>query len=162
MWKKIKSAIGFLLIIIGAGIVGPIVGDMIRNSDTVKNVLNNAIPSSKVQVTENELVKIMQKAAEILNKKMPMYIDEDTRMDRVAIEARKQMVYYYSFPRYSSNDIDKSWLLTTLKPDVKNRVCANEKMKIGLLQGATYVYSYSGNDNIEIARFGFNRIDCGL
>ena len=27
--------------------------------------------------------------------------------------------------------------------------------------GATYIYTYKGNDGVEIARIGINRDDCG-
>ncbi len=114
--------------------------------------------------TQQEVDAIITKGfaqiAEQKNRQGPTMIDKDTRWDRSEAGPGPRLTYFYSFPNYSSRDIAPSWLQANLKPDVKKSICANKEMQPSLRYGATYVYAYSGNDGMEIARFQINKNDC--
>jgi hypothetical protein len=154
MLKKILSALGFLLILI-AGAIGRDVGKHIGDAASRPSRLSP-------QQIEEKLIEGFTTAAQQINQQVPTMVDNDTRMDRASAGPGARLTYHYTFPKYTSRDIDQNWLLANLQPEVKKNVCANEKMKPSLQYGGIYVYSYAGSDKVEIARFEIDRDDCGL
>ena len=153
MIKKLLAVVGFIVVLI-ASAIGGLIG---------KEVGKSAF-SSKPSEYEREakLIEGFRTAAKQVNATLPTMIDEETRMDNVTVGPEARITYHYSFPNYSAGEIDSSWLLTNLRPDLKNNVCANSDMKPSLEYGGTYTYSYSGNDGILIVSFNLNGTDCGF
>ncbi len=156
MLKKILSALGFIAMLIAAVLGVTLVKEF------GKSVGNAASSPSKpsAQQIEEKLIEGFTKTAEQSNKRGPTMVDKDTRWDRSEVGPGVRVTYFYSFPSYSSRDIDSVWLQTNLKPEVKKGVCASKEMKPSLQYGATYAYAYSGNDGVEISRFEINKNDC--
>jgi hypothetical protein len=152
--KKLLSIFGFIAVLIAAAIGGGI------GKEAGKAAFSPSKPTQ--QQVEAKLYEGFNKAAEQANKRGPVMVDKDTRWDRSIAGPGARLTYYYSFPNYSSLDIKRDWLLTNLQPEVKKAVCGSQEMKLSLQYGGTYVYTYSGNDSIEIASFELNRNDCGL
>ena len=148
MLKKLLSVLGFIAILIAGGI-GKQIG---------KAAFSPSQPSA--QQIEEELNEGFTKAAEQSNRRGPIMVDQNIRWDRSVAGPGARLTYFYSFPKYSSRDIARDWLLANLQPDIKKSVCASKEMKPSLQYGGTYVYTYSGNDGMEIARFEINKNDC--
>ena len=151
MWKKVLSALGFIGILIAASIGGQI----------GKEVGKAALRPSQQEV-EAKLVEGFTKTANQYNQRLPMMVDQDTRLDKVTVEPGPRAVYHHTFPKYTSRDIDANWLQTKLRPEVMRKVCASADMKKSLPYGGIYVYAYSGSDGVEITRFEIDRNDCGF
>lgn len=152
MWKIVLSVLGFIVFIAVAHIVGNV------GKEVVKAHLSSSQPTQ--QQIDAKIYEAFKKAAEQLNRRGPVMVDQETRWDRSVAGPGARLTFFYSFPKYSARDIDRSWLLETLQPDIKKSVCGNQEMKSSLQHGGTYVYVYSGNDGIEIARFEVNRYAC--
>lgn len=154
MPKRVLEVLGLLVVLIAAAIAGGF-GKFIGQS---------IVGSSKQnpQQIEEQLTKGFTAAAKQINQRGPTMVDENTRLDRASVGPGARATYHYSFPNSSSRDVDASVLQATLPPTVKRKVCSNKDMRPSLLLGATYVYSYEGNDGIEIARFEVNQSDCAL
>jgi len=153
MWKKILSVLGFIVMLIAISIggqIGKVVGKF-------------AFAPSKLtqQQIEEKLLEGFAKAAEQLNARGLFMVDQDTRLDKSVAGPGARLTYFYSFPKYTSRDIERDRLLANLQPEVKKFVCGSKEMKPSLQYGGTYVYSYAGNDGVEIARFELNKHDCG-
>lgn len=154
MWKKLLSVFGFIAVLIAAAIGGGI------GKEVGKAAFSPSRPTQ--QQVDEKLYEGFNKAAEQSNRRGPVMVDQDTRWDRSVAGPGARLTYLYSFPKYSSRDIQREWLLTNVQSEVKKGVCGSKEMKPSLQYGGTYVYAYSGNDGIEIARFEINRNDCGL
>jgi hypothetical protein len=152
MLKKLLSILGFIAILIAVAIVGGI------GKQLGKAAFSPSKPSA--QQIEEKLIEGFTKAAEQSNKRGPVMVDQDTRWDRSAVGPGARLTYFYSLPKYSSREIDRGWLLANLKPEIKKGVCASKEMKPSLQYGATYIYAYSSNDGVEMARFEINKNDC--
>jgi len=111
---------------------------------------------SQQQRVERDFIK----AAEQMNEQNPVMVSENIRMDRVVAGPGARLTYFYSIPKHSSNDYDHNEFLANIKPGLKEEVCADKDMKFVLGYGAVYVYSYSGNDGVEIARVEVSKDDC--
>ena len=151
MWKKILSVLGFIGILIAASIGGLI------GKEAGKAAMK---PSS--QEVETILVEGFTKAANQYNQRLPMMVDQDTRLDKATVGPGPRAVYHHTFPKYTSRDIDANWLQTNLRSEVMRKVCASADMKKSLQYGGIYVYAYSGSDGVEITRFEIDRNDCGF
>lgn len=140
-------AIFFALV---AGVIGKEIG---------KSFFDNQPSQEQVN---NKLFEGLNKVVENINSKCPMMVDKNTRMDSASVGPGVKVTYYYTFPNYSSSDIGSSTITNDLFHQVKEKVCVNPDMKPSIQYGASYEYSYSGNDNIKIASFEIDRIKCGL
>lgn len=154
MLKKLVSALGFVVILIAMAISGQIGKEVGRFAFTPKK------PNQ--QDIDAELFQQMKEAARQLNKNTPMMVDSNTRMDSATVGPGLRITYHYTFPAFSSRDLKPSLLRSNLQPTVRQNVCKNSDMKLSLEYGATYRYSYSGNDGAHIYTFELNGNDCGF
>lgn len=152
MGKKILSVLVFIVVLIAASIGGQI------GKEVGKSALAPSKPTQ--QQIEEKLLEGFTKAAEQANAQGPIMVDQDTRWDKSVAGPGARLTYFYSFPKYSSRDIDRGWLLANLQPEVRKGVCDSKEMKPSLQYGGTYIYSYTGNDGVEIARFELSKLDC--
>ena len=149
--KKLLTAsawiVIFLATIIGGGI-GKLVGKAASTTDSPQQI-------------EAKLIEGFTMAATSVNQKLPMMVDQNTRLDKMTVGPGPRAVYHYTFPTYTSIDIDANLLQTNLKPEVTRKVCASDDMKKSIQYGGIYVFEYSGNDGIQITSFQIDRNDCG-
>ena len=129
-----------------------------------KEVGKSAFSPSKPsqQEIEAKLIEGFIIATKQVNSKTPTMIDENTRMDKATVGPGALVTYHYTFPNHSSRDVDSSWIISNLRPTVKNKVCVSKEMKPSLQYGGIYAFSYTGNDGVHIARFQVSGNDCGL
>lgn len=154
MLKKILSVLGFLVILI----LGKISGEFGKN--IAESVSSPAKPST--QQIETSLINGLTTVAQQLNQQLPMMIDKDTRGDRVSVGPGARLTYHYTFPNFTSRDVDQISIQAYMREEVKKNLCANEKMKSSIQYGAIYGYTFVGSDNVEIVRFEIDRNDCGF
>jgi hypothetical protein len=152
MLEKIRSVFLFIGMCIVLALATGI------SKDVWKAVFSSTFKPSAQQL--QQLEEGMIKVAEQLNRRGPIMLDKVTRFDRVEVGPGVRATYFYSLPYYSSQDIELGTFQANIKSDVKESVCANKKMKFAMQYGATYVYTYSGNNGVEIARFEINKNDC--
>ena len=125
-----------------------------------KESMNKVIPSQSD--VDKKLIEGFEKAAKEVNRTAPIMVDNSTRLDKATVGPGAKATYHYTFPGYSSKELDSKWLVGKLRPGVLKNVCSNEKMKPSLEYGGLYVFSYSGNDGIEIVSFQISSDDCGF
>ncbi len=152
MWQKLLSVFGFIVVLIAAAIGGGI------GKQVGKAAFSPEKPTP--QQVQGALAEGLEKAARQINARGSIMVDKDTRMDGASVGPGARLTYHYTFPGYSSRDIDAAWLKTNLQPTVRRSVCTNKDMAPSLKYGATYVYSYSGNDGAKIASFEVSQRDC--
>jgi hypothetical protein len=153
MWQKILSVLGLVVVLVAMAIGGTF-GKLIG-----KSAFGPSKPTP--QQMEQALSEGLQKGAQQINARGPTMVDKDTRMDSASAGPGARMTYHYTFPNYTSRDIDANWLRTNLLPTVRKGVCENKDMAPSLRYGATYAYSYSGGDGIKITEFEVRQSDCG-
>lgn len=114
------------------------------------------------QQIEEKLIEGLNIAAVQLNSKLPIMVDADTRFDRASVGPGARCVYHYSFPNYTSKDIDGNWLQKSLLEEVKAKICTDQNTRKLLQLGGIYVFSYTGSDGVGIAQFEIAKNDCGF
>ena len=158
MNKKLLSIlgaiIGLIVVLIFAGIGGQV------GKEVGKAAFIPSKPSQKE--IEAKLIEGFEKGAKQVNATAPTMVDEDTRMDKATVGPGARVTYHYTFPKYSSRDVDSGWIISNLRPVVKSNVCVSKDMKPSLQYGGVYSFSYSGSDGVHIASFQVDRNDCGF
>lgn len=158
MIKKLLSILGaivsFIVVLVFAGIGGQV------GKEVGKAAFAPSKPTEKeimAKLTEGFVV-----AAKQINDSAPTMVDEETRMDGASAGPGALLTYHYTFPNYSSSDIDSGLIQSNVFPSVKSGVCSSKEMKPSLQYGGKYTYSYSGNDGVLIGEFTIDRNDCGF
>lgn len=154
MLKKVLSVLGFIAVLIAMATGGQI------GKEVGKAAFTPSKPSQKE--IEAKLIEGFEKVAKQVNAGTPTMVDEDTRMDKATVGPGVRITYHYTFPKYSSIDVDSEWIISNLRPVVKSKVCASKEMKPSLQYGGVYSFSYSGSDGVRIAKFQVDRNDCGF
>ena len=154
MLQKLLAIIGVIVALVIWAISGQI------GREVGKAVFSPSEPTQ--QEMEAKLIEGLEEAARQINQNTPTMVDEDTRMDKASVGPGARVTYHYTFPGYSSREIDPTWLRQNLRPAVMQNVCNDNDMKLSLQYGATYAYSYSGNDGLPVSNFAIDRNDCGF
>lgn len=158
MIKKLLSilgaVIGIIVVLIFAGIGGQV------GKEVGRAAFSPSKPTEKEIMTK--LAEGFELAAKQINDSAPTMVDEETRMDRASVGPGALLTYHYTFPNYSSRDIESALIQTNVFPSVKRGVCSSKEMKPSLQYGGKYTYSYSGNDGVLIGEFTIDRHDCGF
>jgi len=147
---KIKNVI---LAAIGGAIAMLIVLNVVR---AIERKVNS--PSEEQIVAQ--LIKGLEDGAKELNKKTPLMMDEQTRLDSVTVGPGLTSNYFFTFPNISSFGQESKYIQDNLKKEVIANICNNPEMKNTLNHGGVLNYSYSGNDKIEILNFRLKLSDC--
>ncbi|HXA48606.1 MAG TPA: hypothetical protein VNW52_13305 [Burkholderiaceae bacterium] len=151
--RKIIGATVAMLFAVTANAVG--VGDMFGafagRFDTY-----GAGPDGQAKQLDDVLLKM----SEYMNKRMPEAIDDQTRLDRVSAEPGAHFSYHYTLLASRSNEIDKVGFATTIRQQLKSKLCDSAQIRSFFNHGVTVGYLYQGNDGLPIAGTDFLPNSC--
>lgn len=153
MWKKLLAVLGLIAVVI-AGAIGGGIGKIAS-----KAFFQQSQPTP--HHIDQKLYEGFKVAAEQSNQQGPVMVDADTRLDHTEAGPGGRITYYYSFPLYSSQDIDRNNLISSLYSEVRKKVCETKGTKVPVQYGGVLAFVYVGNNGVEIARFEIGRKDCG-
>ncbi|PWQ92433.1 hypothetical protein [Leucothrix pacifica] len=115
LWK-ILGGIGLLLVIAFAGAIGKIVG---------KFTTGQFYEDQK----EGALDTVLVNAASHINKKLPMMVDAETRLDSASV-FKMGLRLNYTVVNYSAEEIDSSSFNNVKRKDLMNKLCNTDETKI--------------------------------
>jgi hypothetical protein len=103
----------------------------------------------------------LQKVSEFMNRHMPESIDQYTRLDRVSAEPGPHFSYHYTLLNLTGSEVDKEAFVTTIRPQLKEKLCGNAQVRNFFNHGVTVSYLYQGADGKPIggAEFAPNSCD---
>lgn len=110
---------------------------------------------------ETTVDEALVKVSSQINKKMPILVDNETRLDRVSAEPGPQFIYHYTLLSVSSKDVNSEEFYKLAKPQLKSRLCGNTEMQSFLKSGVSISYMYRGSDGRAIGGVKFAPSECG-
>lgn len=103
----------------------------------------------------------LAKTAEMLNRRVPIPIDENSRVEAVVNGPGKRFTYVVGLVKLNATEVDKKRFLEATDSGVRNRVCGTADMKTFFSNGVVVTYSYRGKDGGHIADVSITPRDCG-
>jgi|GEM_PF-754627 len=111
-----------------------------------------AAPPPKIPVAERD--KILREA----NAKLPLMIDEKTRLDKIDLSA-EGFIYYYQFPTESAAAMPPDWQ-RDLTQSIQTGLCASPQTRPLLDADRSYTYHYTDNSGAEVFTLTVRKADC--
>lgn len=96
-----------------------------------------------------------------MNRKVPLMVDTDTRLDRVTAEPGHKLSYHYTLTAAPKNEMNSKEFVKAIRPMLQQRLCASSEMKGFLQNGVTIAYVYRGADGKPLGATQFHPADCG-
>ena len=109
-----------------------------------KSVVNYIFGTSD-EIIESQLLKMSNE----INKKCPLMVDPETRLDKTGAY-RKRIYYYYTLVNYDISDVDVKYLIYKVKPALLNKIKTNPDMKFLRDHKVTFIYNYRDKSGINI------------
>lgn len=152
-------AIVFVLNIYGFNIGKSLVG--IKDPQPSQKSITEDSNSSQA-LTDAKIMSALLEAANQENLKAPLYIDQDTRLDRVSVAPNKKITYHHTLRNYRKSELEltKPDLEQVARNNIIPSVCYDESMKKGLAMGVIYSYAYSSADGLDLFRVTINTEVC--
>ena len=136
------------------GGLGEIFGALIRRS------AGQAL--GKAMATPESVESALRKMTEEVNKRMPMTVDKETRLDNVLTGPGPRYTYNYTLVSYKSAEVDRAYLTKHLNGPLRAGVCSNPDLQVFFKHGVTIGYSYRASDGGFVGRIDIAPKDCGI
>ncbi|MAW96724.1 MULTISPECIES: hypothetical protein [unclassified Leeuwenhoekiella] len=98
-------------------------------------------------VFNKNLQEELQEAADQLNAKTPMQLDEETTLDSAAVTGDRNFDYYYTLI-YKSTEVNKDTVEKYVKPMLVERVKSSAEMNSLKKKQVIFTYNYYGYDGL--------------
>jgi hypothetical protein len=107
-------------------------------------------------LSEQDLQRITAK----LNKRYPVNVDRETRLDNTSAGPGRSFSYNYTFINNRSTEYNKQEFTTKMRQKLIGQVCSSSDLAKFLKNDVTVRYCYKGNDGGVIGVIPFTRRDC--
>ncbi len=132
----------------------------IKKSLLILSLLFVSCFSSAEQTQQaRELSMQLTLAAAELNKKTPMLIDEETRLDSAATFGNT-FIYNYTMVKYSADQLDVKLFDKIIHENVIATICTNPGLKAFIDLEVIMVYRYLGKNGNYISEQSFDTKNC--
>ncbi len=101
----------------------------------------------------------LEKTAKALNKKTPIDIDSETRLD-TAQAFTNNLTYFFTMKTLAKSEINSEYLNNTFVPNVKNRACTTPELDIFFKNKASISYVYNDKNGLRIIKIKVTPEDC--
>ncbi len=132
-----------------------------------KSLLSIALFASTVTLTwqtsaqaEENISELLVQTANMMNKNLPMMIDQNTQWDSSFAGPGKILSYNYTLVNYSATQIDGKQFARNIRQPLTNSICTNPTTQIFPENGVMLNFNYYDNTRNLIARVQVTPSDC--
>jgi hypothetical protein len=140
--------------------IGPSYWAALAKGATVLGVLMLVANAFKVYESDKVTEQNLLETADLLNRSLPIMVDNVTKLHRVSSE-KNTLTYHYQIVGMNPSMIDPATIYKRMRPQLVSQACASPDMKPFFQNGVTVAYSYTGSNNIMLARIEVTPNDCG-
>lgn len=134
---------------------------LIAQAAGIGNMFGVLMGKSGSLESDNAVDNVLVKVSAQMNKKLPIAVDNDTRLDRVSAVPGQHFIYHYTLVGLNASEVSVDRFQNSVKPELKNRLCDSSEMQNFLKNGVTISYLYKGKDGQPIGGAKFVPSDCG-
>lgn len=110
--------------------------------------------------SDQQVVELMQKTSNELNKKLPIMVNKVTRLDSTIAGPGKTWTYMYTIVSPSSSSLTQKYLDKYLDKKIHNGVCTSDSMKGFISNGVQVKYIYRANTGKFIGSIVVSPSEC--
>lgn len=125
------------------------------------NIFGALMGKSGARESETGVDNVLVKVSAQINKKLPITVDNDTRLDSVSAVPGRHFIYHYTLVALNGGDVSPGNFDKLVKPQLKSRLCDSTEMINFLKNGVTISYLYKGKDGQPIGGAKFAPSECG-
>lgn len=118
------------------------------------------VETSSKSSNEGDIDDILIQTSSMLNKKLPMMVNKDTRLDSTS-GIGKEFHYLYTLISFSLSEIDRKEFKRKMSPLIKNKTCSTASTKSFLKIGVTLKFIYYGKNGNKIMSIKVTPSQCG-
>ena len=107
----------------------------------------------------DDLAMLLSATAKIMNKQLPIMVDDDTRLDQAVSEGEK-FQYQYTLVNYKADELDGAKLKGILQGQLLKQTCTSRNLKSLIKRGATVSYYYAGKDKKKVMSVDIQPSQC--
>ncbi|MEM8675951.1 MAG: hypothetical protein AAGF83_19075 [Cyanobacteria bacterium P01_G01_bin.67] len=141
---------------------------MFTFNPTAKSLLGVAVAASTTAIAflapakaeTNNISKLLVETANMMNKSLPMMVDQDTRWDSSFAGPGKMLSYKYTLINYSASQIDSVQFANNIRTPLTDTICNNPATQIFPENGVLLNFNYYDNARNLIARVNVAPGDC--
>ena len=141
--------------------VALISSSLLAHAAGIGNVFGVLLGQSGALESDNAIDDVLVKVSAQMNKKLPIAVDGETRLDSVSAVPGQHFIYHYTLVALNSADVSAESFQTVIKPQLKSRLCESAEMQNFLRNGVTISYLYKGKDGQPIGSAKFEPSECG-
>jgi hypothetical protein len=145
-----------LLLVLSLGVAGVTAAQAAGMGDFLGGLMGRAGTQGRGITVDETLSKLSAQ----MNRKMPMTVDRETRLDRVTAEPGHHFIYHYTLTGLRSADINTGEFPKVIKPQLRQRLCESAEMQNFLKNGVTISYLYRSMDGQPVGGVKFAPSDC--
>lgn len=114
------------------------------------------------QNKDDQLFTSMVNAANEINKRLPMLIDSNTRLDRVVPQttSSRSFIYLFTIMDATSGSISIYDINKSIGRSIVNGVCTSKEMSIFIDNNIKAIYRYKDKDGNVIGDIAVSKKDC--
>jgi hypothetical protein len=132
------SPLGAVVLVV-AGVIGYCTAPQLKTFDVGS--------LQEAQKVEDSLTSV----AEEFNKRLPMQVDGETRLDQIEIAPDRKVVYRYTLTNYAKvPDFNQEYFVSVLRPNALNTYKTNAGMKKFRDLGVSLHYNYFDRNGVYL------------
>lgn len=116
---------------------------------------------SAAKAGQENISELLVQTANMMNKNLPMMIDQDTQWDSSFAGPGKMLSYNYTLINYSATQIDGTEFAKNVRAPLADTICTNPATQIFPQEGVLLNFNYYDNTRNLIARVMVEPSDCG-
>lgn len=107
------------------------------------------------------LDRTLESVSAHMNRRTPVTLDADTRLDSVTAGPGHRLSYHYTLTSVQSKDIKRAEFQKLIRAPLQARLCESTEMSGFLRNGVTISYTYRSADGRNLGGTQFTPSDCG-
>ncbi len=108
------------------------------------------------QQTKDSIIETaLKEEARKFNQTGGRMLDEDIRVDSMAVAKGKVVTYYYTLVNYEKKDLDTNFVKKRLRPEMGRRLSTNKELKLARENKVTFRYYYYDKNGQYTFRLSF-------
>jgi len=97
----------------------------------------------------SDLNSTLMKTASQINKKLPMMVDSETRLDS-SVGMNRAFRYNYTLVNFTAEELDPNELKELLEERLINSVCTTKEMEVFTKNDVSITYAYHGKNGKQV------------